>query len=58
MVSIYYVSIIRYEAKEMNEITQGIIMEQVEVLTRTLDNTLIQELEGQQEAAKEAGMGQ
>ena len=28
-------------AKEMNEITQGIIMEQVEVLSRTLDNTLI-----------------
>ena len=41
MVSVYYVSIIRHEAKEMNEITQGIIMEQVEVLTRALDNTLI-----------------
>lgn len=42
----------------MNEITQGIIMEQAEILTRTLDNALIQELEGQQEAAKEPGMGQ
>lgn len=36
----------------MNEITLGRSMEQVEVLNRTLDNTLIQELEEQQEAAK------
>lgn len=52
MGSIYYASIIRHEAKEMNEITLGRSMEQVEVLNRTSGNTLIQELEEQREAAE------